>query len=461
MNNGKLLTPHRFAEFLPAMQPAEYESLKANIQANGLIEPIITFEGKILDGRHRHRACRELGTKIRTSEFDRAWGSPLMYVVGKANHRNLTPSQKACVVVEFLGEFERLAKARQRDAGKSKNKLPENFPEAYASAGDARDCCGAMLGVSGKYVSEAKMLLAKYPALFKEVFEGESAIYVAAREARRRQKSRDLEHKHRQAAPPAGGAGDRYDLSAGDCVELMRRHLDSANVARARLIFADPPYNIGLDYGRGAKFDTLPDANYLAWCDTWIRLCGRLLADDGSIFVMISGKYQAQFHRLLSGAKLHWRSTVVWVETFGTYTPGNFSQCARFIHYFTKSKDEFVWHGDSIRVPSDRQSKYNDKRAEPGGKVPGTVWTEFPRLVDNAAERMPGFPTQIPQALVERIVLAASDPGDNVLDPFNGTGTTGAAAIAHRRRYHGIDIVPRNIEFSRARLGAVERERSG
>lgn len=222
----------------------------------------------------------------------------------------------------------------------------------------------------------------------------------------------------------------------------------------ARLVLTDPPCNCGVDYGRGAAADRREPAAYLVWCEEWLGQCARLLADDGTLLVMIDGTYSDQFGVTLRRLGLHRRNTIVWHETFGTYTPKNFTACARFIHYYTRHATRYVFHPEPVTVPSDRQTKYGDRRADPAGKVRGNVWS-VPRLVDNAAERVPGFPTQPPLDLVEPLVLFASDPGDLVLDPFNGSGPTGAAAVRHGRRYVGIDESADAVAASRSRLQLV------
>jgi site-specific DNA-methyltransferase (adenine-specific) len=86
------------------------------------------------------------------------------------------------------------------------------------------------------------------------------------------------------------------------------------------------------------------------------------------------------------------------------------------------SKAGVEWNADAIRVPSARQEKYNDKRANPKGRVPDDVW-EFPRVCGTFKERRPWCPNQHPEALIERIILLSTKPGDLVLDFFGGTGT--------------------------------------
>ena len=97
-------------------------------------------------------------------------------------------------------------------------------------------------------------------------------------------------------------------------------------------------------------------------------------------------------------------------------------------------------------------------QANPGGKLWDNVWgiePAIPRLTGTCNERIPDFPTQLPLALVTPIVLCASDPGDLVVDPFSGSGTTGVAAICNGRRYVGIEKSEKFTELARLRLKGV------
>jgi len=238
----------------------------------------------------------------------------------------------------------------------------------------------------------------------------------------------------------------------GDCLELLPR------LPPARLIFADPPYNIGIDYGDGPKADRLGDAEYLHWCRKWMAACARLLTSDGSLWVLICDEWADHFGLLLRGAGLTRRSWIKWYETFGVNCSNNFNRCSRHLFYCVKDATDFVFHPEAVTRPSARQERYHDKRAVPGGKLWDNVWT-IPRLVENAAERVPGFPTQLPLALVEPILLCASEPGDQVLDPFAGSGTTGVAALRHERRFVGIEKHPAFAAMAALRLRAVKRQR--
>jgi site-specific DNA-methyltransferase (adenine-specific) len=117
-------------------------------------------------------------------------------------------------------------------------------------------------------------------------------------------------------------------------------------------------------------------------------------------------------------------------------------------------EDNFVFNETEALRPSDRQTKYGDSRAQSSGKIFDDVW-QIPRLTGTAKERIPDFPTQLPIELVSRIVRIASEPGDLVVDPFNGSGTTGVAAISSGRKYIGIDASEKFIDLADRRLKGI------
>ena len=427
------LEPHPLAEMLPMMNDAEYASLKADMAVNGQVDKAKSYQGKLLDGRNRAKACEELGLKLDVEPFKGTYEQAFNYVLSKANHRHLSDSQKACVAATFLDTYE-----ADRAGGK------------ISTTGKSRDHASMLFGVNERYVQDAKLLRKAAPKSFRDVFEGRTKIAVAARDVRRKAKEKELSKLAKAHAKQAAGSTS-WQVIVGDAVE----ELEQIPGATIDLVAIDPPYNEAIDYGNGAKSDDLPEPEYLQLMQMAIVELHRVLKPNGSIYVIISGRYQTVFETMLTAAGFHRRNAIAWVETFGVHQSGNFSNCWRPILYYTKHPKHFTWHGDQILIPSDRQTKHNDPRANPAGKVPSNVWTEFPRLVDNAAERVPGFPTQIPQALMERIVLASSNPGDMVLDCFNGSGTTGAAAITHHRKYTGIERLHANAVKARARLTTV------
>ncbi|MHC4404299.1 MAG: DNA-methyltransferase [Planctomycetota bacterium] len=219
----------------------------------------------------------------------------------------------------------------------------------------------------------------------------------------------------------------------------------------ARLIFADPPYNIGIDYGSGKQADQLPADAFLDWCKRWLAACADVLTDDGSLWVVISDEWADHFGVMLTSLGLHRRNWIKWYETFGVNCTRKFNRCSRHIFYCVKDPGWFVFNPDAVRRPSDRQMKYGDKRANPSGKVHDDVWV-VPRVAGTHGERIRELPTQLPLEITRRIVGAASNRGDLVLEPFCGGAPAGVAAVQSGRRYLGIDSSPEFVEVARRRL---------
>ena len=229
--------------------------------------------------------------------------------------------------------------------------------------------------------------------------------------------------------PPVG------TIVRGDAVEVLAGWPEGC----VDLVFADPPFNIGYEYDHYR--DDRPPQEYLAWTEKWIDASLRVLKPTGTFWIAIGDEYAAEVRvRMRERATL--RNWIVWHYTFGQNCTQKFNRCHTHLLYFVKNPKRFTFNaGDpSLRVKSDRQLKYNDKRANPSGKLPGDVWNEFPRVCGTYKERVGWHPCQMPVRLLERIVLACSNPGDLVLDPFAGSGTTLLAAARLGRQWVGVEL---------------------
>ena len=180
MKNVHILHSHPLSESLPMMSAAALYALCDDIAEHGQREPIVLYEGKILDGRNRYAACVKLGIEPRAINYE--GDSPLDFVLSQnVTRRHLTESQKAAVAVRVLPLYEARAKERQRSGLKQYG--------ATTSLGDpvkSRDVVGHLFGVSGRYVQEAKRLLAADPDTFKLVFNGLLPLSRARRLAAKR-----------------------------------------------------------------------------------------------------------------------------------------------------------------------------------------------------------------------------------------------------------------------------------
>lgn len=449
---------HVIAGLFPLMEPAELDALAEDIRQHGLLEPIVLHEGRILDGRNRYLACQKAEVPVRTRELPTGT-NPWDFVWShNAERRHLDAGRKAQIRVRQLSQSEAWADQRRQaaeDANRKRSATQKGKPKERAVSHDQarshepveRKSVAAAAKVSEPTAARALALEKKRPDLADQVIAGTLTQPQALRQMQRDEKRADLVA---QATCAAAAGTPEWRIIAGDCIAEL------ANVApaSARLVFADPPYNIGIDYGSGAAADRLADADYLAWCTRWMQAAVRVLTPDGGLWVMINDEYAAEFTGALKGLGLTIRNWIKWYETFGVNCARKFNRCSRHIFYCVRDAQHFVFNPEAVSRPSDRQAKYADGRADPGGKLWDDVWI-IPRLVGTAAERIPDFPTQIPLAITRAIVGCASQPGDLVIDPFSGSASTGVAAVELGRRYLGIERNPQYCELSRLRLRAA------
>jgi site-specific DNA-methyltransferase (adenine-specific) len=218
----------------------------------------------------------------------------------------------------------------------------------------------------------------------------------------------------------------------GDVLEVLPQWPE----ASVDLVFADPPFNIRYQYDKYR--DDLAPHEYLEWTGKWLDACLRVLKATGTFWIAIGDEYAAEI-RAMMRQRATLRNWVVWRYTFGQCCKGKFNRAHTHLFYFVKDPKRFTFNADAIRVPSDRQLKYDDIRANPKGKLPDDVWT-FSRVCGTFKERVGWHPCQMPVGLLARIILACSKPGEIILDPFAGSGTTLVAAARLGRRWTGVEL---------------------
>lgn len=263
---------------------------------------------------------------------------------------------------------------------------------------------------------------------------------------------RDTDYKFASKFDPEAD----FSFYLGDCLRFLRTLPDGA----ARLVVTSPPYNIGKEYETRSSLD-----DYLAIQEKVITECVRVLADDGSLCWQVGNHVDrgeivpldALLFTVFRKLGLKMRNRIVWHFEHGLHCSNRFSGRYETINWFTKTND-YVFNLDPVRVPQ----KYPNKRyfkgpragelsGNPLGKNPGDVWV-FPNVKHNHVEKTI-HPCQFPVELVERLVLSMTEPGDLVLDPYMGVGSSAAAALIHGRRAAGAEIERSyyNIGKTRAR----------
>jgi len=230
-----------------------------------------------------------------------------------------------------------------------------------------------------------------------------------------------------------------------DCITGIKELPDES----INMVFADPPFNIGYKYN--SYNDSRENEEYLKWCDEWISECVRVLKPNGAFYLAIGDEYAAELNILLKKNKLFFRNWIIWYYTFGQNCKKKFNRTHTHIHYFVKNSKNFVFNTDSVRVPSMRQLKYKDKRANSKGKVPDDVW-QMSRVCGTFKERLGNHPCQMPEEVLERIIKVSTSPGDLVLDPFCGSGTTSAVCKKLNRDFITYEIDEKYYENAKKRI---------
>jgi site-specific DNA-methyltransferase (adenine-specific) len=255
-------------------------------------------------------------------------------------------------------------------------------------------------------------------------------------------------------------------LVVGDCVPLLKAVPD----ASVDLAFSDPPFNIGFEYDLYEDKKKVDD--YLGWCREWLSEVKRVLTPTGTFWLAIGDAFASELDLLCRrGLGFHRRSWCVWHYTFGVNCERKFTPSKANLFHYVVDPEDFTFNGDAIKVPSARQLVYKDKRAKSGGRLPNDVWALlpqkaeglfspeadvwfYPRVCGTFKERV-DHPCQMPLAVLDRIIAVSSNPGDLVLDPFVGSGTTLVSAKRLGREYQGFELSPAYAAIARARLAAT------
>lgn len=230
-----------------------------------------------------------------------------------------------------------------------------------------------------------------------------------------------------------------------------------------QLIVTSPPYNIGKSYETRTSLD-----RYLGEQAAVIAECVRVLHPRGSICWQVGNHVRGgevvpldiALYDLFKSHGLMLRNRIVWRFGHGLHCTKRFSGRYETVLWFTKS-DDYYFNVDPVRVPS----KYPGKKyfkgpnrgktsGNPLGKNPSDVW-DIPNVKANHVEKTT-HPCQFPVELVERMVLSMTEPGDSVLDPYMGVGSSLVAARKHGRAAFGCDVVVEYVEIARKRINDLD-----
>ncbi len=246
----------------------------------------------------------------------------------------------------------------------------------------------------------------------------------------------------------------------GDCRELLPL-IPECKAREVDLVFADPPFNWNRAYDKWD--DAMSEREYFLFTEAWLDLCIDALRPGGSLWVNIPDDWAAEIVVYLKKRSMSMANWCVWHYRFGQNTNSRFINSKVHALWFVKPGAERTWNAGEVLEVSDRRAIYGDARTEskrdgmPSGmRVPMDVWygKNWGRVQGNNKERRHYHDNQLPEAYLNRVIRASSNPGDLVLDPFLGSGTTGVISHALGRRFIGTEFSEQNAKFAIQRIKA-------
>jgi site-specific DNA-methyltransferase (adenine-specific) len=233
------------------------------------------------------------------------------------------------------------------------------------------------------------------------------------------------------------------------------------------LMFADPPYNLTKSFN-DRKFKKISIDKYSEWLDSWMSLVSRIIKPTASIYICGDWRSSAAIHRL--GEKYFIpQNRITWEREKGRGAKSNWKNCSEDIWFFTASEN-YYFNVDAVMLKRQVIAPYTDRNGDPkdwteteNGRFrvthPSNLWTDVTVPYWSMPENT-DHPTQKPEKLLAKIILASSKPGDLVFDPFNGSGTSTVVAKKLERHYLGIEIDETYCCLAQKRLDLASTERA-
>jgi len=233
------------------------------------------------------------------------------------------------------------------------------------------------------------------------------------------------------------------------------------------LLFADPPYNLTKSFN-DRKFRKTSIEAYAEWLDSWLSLTARLLKPTASVYICGDWRSSAAIQQV--GEKYFIsQNRITWEREKGRGAKSNWKNCSEDIWFFTVSED-YYFNVDSVMLKRQVIAPYTNRNGEPkdwseteNGRFrvthPSNMWTDLTVPYWSMPENT-DHPTQKPEKLLAKIILASSREGDLVFDPFNGSGTTTVVAKKLGRHYLGVEIDENYCCLAQKRLEMASRDRS-
>jgi len=463
----KRIIYHPACLLFPRMSDAELQDLVDDIKLNGLRNPVILYQGKVLDGRNRLAACKKAKVEPRFVEWD-GEGSPLEWVISQNLYRrHLTASQRAVIANDLLPLYEKEAKDRQRRSNsyRGNGRLGHDCTDRNGT-GKAAEIAARITKSSARYVATIKSLSKQAPELVDRIRSGELSVPDAQRLHRQQEEVAKAKKAKRKRKACAANEGDMDSVVCGDCCNLIPT-LDDLSV---NLTLTSPPYA----QQRNGHYKGISEAEYPDWTVRWMSQLWDKLADDGSVLIVIrpnvkdGGISDYVLRTRLVLREDGWKECeeLIWFKPDAPPLGSNRRPRRTWesILWFSKTGKPYT-NLTAFGKQSNRLGFAGSLRFGVGN---GSPISNGQRVdLKNGIARCPDVfvapvgtndkgiqhPAVFPVSLAEQLIQVFSRNGDLVLDSFCGSGTTGVAARKLGREFVGFDTSKRYIKIALQRLG--------
>lgn len=299
---------HEIADIFPLIHGKEFVDMKADIAANGVHESIVMYEGQILDGRNRFRACQETGVQPEFVEYTES--DPVGYVISLNLHRrHLDSDQKAACGIDTLPLYEKQAKKRQ--AKNALNNQPQSqnaeiIPES--EKGESRDKVAEHFGTNPRYVSDLKKIKAEDPEAFEEIKSGKKKLVHVKRE--KKEQKREQQRNE-----------NRAKISSTSEPEKLTGCYST--------IVIDPPWDWGDEGDNDQLGRARPDYSTMSIDELKELPVGDLSDDNAHIYLWITNRSLPKGFDLLEAWGFRYITVITWVKPhfgMGNYFRGQTEQ---------------------------------------------------------------------------------------------------------------------------------------
>lgn len=396
----KMYQYHEISNMFPMMQPDKLTELADDIKENGLHEPIVIYEGKILDGRNRYQACQIVGIDPKTETY--SGDSPASYVVSlNLKRRQLTASQAAAVAVEYEPYFAK--EAKQRQIRKPANSVGNNLLPTKSKRDDNKRAsrqAAKSVGAGVIYTSKAKSIKQKSPDVFEQLKSGKIDI----------KKAENILYKQSEATKK----DTSHVIITSEQVQLYNCDILDAPIADNSIsaIITDPPYP-------------------REFLDCWSKLAEfavRKLKDGGVLLAVSGQSYLPEVYERMNidGLSYYWTNCIRLTVSADLKTKRTKTQWKPILWY-VKGNYSGTYQNTDVYSPNYSETVEGQEYHKWGQSLP----------------------------LFEELVDRFSYAEDIVCDPFLGGGTTAIACINKKRKFVGVELDKDTFSLASQRISEI------